>query len=390
MILRRERIKEIASESWSVSWPMALIMFFIFLMGLSDVYIAGRFGKEFQAAYGLAFQIYFIFAIIAMAFTVGSVSVISRLFTSDNKEGFRKSVSSSIVTMIAVGITVGVIAFLFSGAVIHKFDIPLRLKSIVISLMKIYSVGLLFHYTLINTNGILRACGMIRKSLVTMVLVCFLNVALNFFLAFKTSLGFKGIALATVVSTLFGSSLNLFHARRLRYRLTRVSTEIIKNIIQIGWPAGLLQILWQLGAIALFYILSILPAHNIETMAAFTNGLKIESLIFLPAFAFNMANAVLIRYIYISLLAEPIMAWGVILGGSLNGAGDTKSLMVIIGFAIWAVRVPLSYVFAILLGFGAVSVWWAMNFSMVVQSVLITRHYFKKRWIRYGEKAISI
>ncbi|MBU0758846.1 MAG: hypothetical protein KKC66_03925 [Candidatus Omnitrophica bacterium] len=91
--------------------------------------------------------------------------------------------------------------------------------------------------------------------------------------------------------------------------------EIASESWSVSWPAGLLQILWQLGAIALFYILSILPAHNIETMAAFTNGLKIESLIFLPAFAFNMANAVLIRYIYISLLAEPIMAWGVILGG---------------------------------------------------------------------------
>lgn len=41
-------------------------------------------------------------------------------------------------------------------------------------------------------------------------------------------------------------------------------------------------------------ILGALPKNNVEIMAAFTNGLKIESAIFLPAFAFNMANTVVI------------------------------------------------------------------------------------------------
>lgn len=444
MKIRHKKIEEIALDSWSVSWPMALIMFFIFLIGLCDVYVAGRFGKEFQAAYGLAFQVYFIFGIIAMAFTVGSVSVISRLFTSDSTDEFRKSVSSSVVSMFVCGLVVGIIAFLFSEVIIKKFNISNDMKVIVVSLMKIYSVGLLFNYMLINTNGILRACGMIRKSLFTMIIVCFLNVGLNFFLAFKTSFGFTGIAVATVVSTCCGSVFNLFHARRLHFNLARFSASIISNIIRISWPAGMMQVLWQLGAMALFYILSALPRNNIETMAAFTNGLKIEALIFLPAFAFNMANAVLIgnllgrkekenafstgivtasmgvlvvtgltviiminartiasflsdnalvvnesiKYIYISLLFEPMMAWGVILGGGLSGAGDTKSLMVIVVFAVWLVRIPLSYISAIFLGLGAVGIWWSMNASIIFQTVFITRRYFRKKWIKYGEKAI--
>ena len=109
-------------------------------------------------------------------------------------------------------------------------------------------------------------------------------------------------------------------------------------------------------------------------------GLRIESAIYLPAFAFNLANAVIIgnligeekkeeafksgmvtafigvviitgmvvavilnarwiasllsenamvieeakKYLYISMLSEPIMAWGIILAGGLNGAGDTR------------------------------------------------------------------
>jgi hypothetical protein len=39
---------------------MTLIMFFEFLIGLTDVYIAGKVGKEIQAAYGFVIQLYFI------------------------------------------------------------------------------------------------------------------------------------------------------------------------------------------------------------------------------------------------------------------------------------------------------------------------------------------
>ena len=68
-----------------MSWPMTLIMFFEFMTGLADVYIAGRVGKEIQAAYGFIIQLYFVFIIVGNALTVGSVSIISRLFTACNK-----------------------------------------------------------------------------------------------------------------------------------------------------------------------------------------------------------------------------------------------------------------------------------------------------------------
>ena len=58
-------------------------------------------------------------------------------------------------------------------------------------------------------------------------------------------------------------------------------------------------------------------------------------------------------YVYISLISEPIMAWGVILGGGLNGAGDTKSVMLISAFSVWCVRIPMSYILGIVFGFGA-------------------------------------
>ena len=204
-----------------------------------------------------------------------------------------------------------------------------------------------------------------------------------------------------------------------------------------------MQILWQLSAMAVYLVLSTLPEHSVEILAALATGLRIESAIYLPAFAFNMANAVIVgnlmggtkkadafrggivtavmgvvavsiltlavilnarwivgllsnnalvmaesvRYIYISMISEPFMAWGIILGGGLNGAGDTKGVMVIVALSVWLVRVPLCYFLVAGMGFGALSVWWAMNISQFVMALLMTRRYLAARWLDWGGAA---
>jgi Na+-driven multidrug efflux pump len=84
-LFKSESFRSFVSRSWSISWPITVIMFFEFLIGLTDVYIAGRVSKEVQATYGFVIQLYFILIVIANALTVGTVSVVSRLFTSDKR-----------------------------------------------------------------------------------------------------------------------------------------------------------------------------------------------------------------------------------------------------------------------------------------------------------------
>jgi putative MATE family efflux protein len=278
---------------------------------------------------------------------------------------------------------------------------------------------------------------MVKKSLKTIAFVCAVNIALNFFLVFHTSLSFRGIALATASSVFIGSMVNLTYVRNLMPGVKRFSLDRVKKVASIGWPMGLLQILWQLSSMVLFLILSALPEHKIEILAALTTGLRIESAIYLPVFGFNMANAVIVgnllgekkeeealksgivtatigvgivtvmtitvilnarwivpflsnnevvikesvKYIYISMISEPFMAWGIILGGGLNGAGDTKSVLMRVALSLWLVRIPLSYLFVVHFEFGVASVWWSMNLSQFVQAFLISKRYFDKQWL---------
>lgn len=420
-----------------MSWPITVMMFFEFLIGLTDVYIAGRVSKEIQATYGFVIQMYFIFIVVANALAVGTVSVVSRLFTSGNKEELTEVVFSSTVAAAIAGMILSTAGILLTPYVLKVVNIPSELKPFVVPFVRIYALGLLFHYVLINCNGILRSCDRVKQSLKTMTLVCALNIGFNFLFVFHTPLSYRGIAAATASSVFVGSILNLRHVRKLMNPLGRFSWAAVKKIANIGWPIGLLQVLWQLASMVLFLILSAIPENRVEILAALTTGLRIESAIFLPAFAFNMANAVVVgnllgekkqeeafrsgivtatigvaivtvmvlavilnarwivsflskdeivmkesvRYLYISMISEPVMAWGLILGGGLNGAGDTRSVLKNVALSLWFVRVPLCYIFVVFLGFGPASVWWSMNLSQLVQASLMSKRYLGRRWL---------
>jgi MATE family multidrug resistance protein len=416
---------------------MTVIMLFEFLIGITDVYIAGRVSKEVQATYGFVFQLYFIFIVIANAITVGTVSVVSRLFTSGNKEELHQAVFTTLATTAMAGVLLAIGGIVLTPLIITFMNIPSALKDLTLPFVRIYAIGLLFHYLLINSNGVLRSCNMIKTSLGTMSVVCACNIGLNFLYVFHTPLGYRGIAAATASSVFIGAFINLTHIRKIINRERRFSKVIVKKVVDIGWPMGLNQALWQVASMVLFLILSALPENKVEILAALTTGLRIESAIFLPAFAFNMANAVIVgnllgekkqeeafrsgfvtaaigvlvvtalvvavitnarwivsslsqneivireslRYLYISLLSEPFMAWGIILGGGISGAGDTRSVLLRVALSVWLVRIPLCYLFVVVLGFGPASVWWSMNLSQLIQCFFLTQRYLGKKWL---------
>jgi len=63
---------------WRLSWPMLLIMLFNFMVGFTDIYVAGLINPQVQAAIGFVSQLYFLLIIIANAISIGTVALVSR------------------------------------------------------------------------------------------------------------------------------------------------------------------------------------------------------------------------------------------------------------------------------------------------------------------------
>jgi len=63
------------SSIWFISWPMMFIMFFQFLIGFADIYVAGLISPQVQAAVGFSGQLLFLIIIIANAVSIGTLAM---------------------------------------------------------------------------------------------------------------------------------------------------------------------------------------------------------------------------------------------------------------------------------------------------------------------------
>jgi len=87
-----------------------------------------------------------------------------------------------------------------------------------------------------------------------------------------------------------------------------------------------------------------------------------------------------VSYLRYNLSVTPFMALSLSLGGGLQGAGDTRGVMLVIVFAMWLIRLPLAYLLGVHLDWGAQGVWLAMILSMTVQGTLMSIRFYLGKW----------
>ncbi|MBZ0155278.1 MAG: MATE family efflux transporter [Alphaproteobacteria bacterium] len=430
---------------WQISWPMLLVMIFNFFVGLTDIYVAGFISPDVQAVVGFVGQIYFLIILIANAISIGTVALLSRAIGARNYDHALEIARQSLAFSALSAVALTVFGLAFPREIVLLAGFPPGIQEMGVRFLRIFALALGPNYLLIISNAIFRASGEVKKNLLSMFLVSIINIVGNFIFVFGIfsfpGLGYIGIALATALSATVGMVVCLVLFRTSRWRLLYArpwsfSPSLTRKIIDLSWPAALLQIAWNAGSLILYNILGRLGQESITGLSSLTNGLRIEAVIYLPAFALHMAASVLVgqnlgagnperaekigwkitfsgiilisvmalfifagaerlaslvtkspdvlaetaRYLRIMMLSEPFMALSTILGGSLQGAGDTKGAMWIVVIAMWLVRIPLAYFLALGAGYGALGVWVAMVASMLVQGTLIAWRFRRGRW----------
>jgi putative MATE family efflux protein len=422
-------------------------MVFNFFVGLADLYVAGFIGPEVQAAIGFVTQLFFIVIIVANAIGVGTIAMVSRAVGAANAGRAIEIARQSLIFGIAVAVVITAATVIYCREIVALAGMPGEIRGLAENFLRIFAFALGPNYLLIISNSVFRAAGDVKKPLLTMFFVSLVNIIGDFVLVFGISpfpeMGYLGIAYSTASSFTAGMliSVALLATKRWRGVFTepwQVSFPTIARIVDIGWPSVFLQVAWQAGSIVLYNILSRLGDGTVTALAALTNGLRIEAIIFLPAFALNMAASVLAgqnlgagdpqraealgwktagagmvllsvlalpiflwaelfasilartpevlaetaNYLRINMVSEPFLALGTILSGAITGAGDTRATMWIIVACMWGIRLPLAYALAITLGWGPTGVWVAMVVSMIGYSILMGLRFRGGRWKR--------
>ncbi|MFH1116641.1 MAG: MATE family efflux transporter [Pseudomonadota bacterium] len=295
-------VKRFLSESWSMGWPMIMIMFFHFSIGMADVYVAGYMGTDVMAAVGYVGQLYWTLLILANGITVGTVSMISQAYGADSREGVSNVTAQSLMLGLAISGGLTIPALVFPASIVRFAGMPMEIRGIAEDFIRIFSLVLIPTYVMIISGGVLRASGRIRITMITSLVASLFNIAGDLILGFGwgpiPALGYKGIAWATAGSTTLGMVLNLVFILRgpggLRLsRLMSPFSRCMRNLAKLGLPSALQQTAWNAGTLVIYFLVGQLRGSEVTALAAMTAGVRIEAIIFLPIFALNMASAVL-------------------------------------------------------------------------------------------------
>jgi Na+-driven multidrug efflux pump len=86
----------------------------------------------------------------------------------------------------------------------------------------------------------------------------------------------------------------------------------------------------------------------------------------------------IVSYLKINALSEPLFAVGMTLRGALQGAGDVRVPTLLTAIALWGFRIPMTWLLALHLNMGVTGAWIAMSFTTGLSGIL------SAIWFKHG------
>ncbi len=259
------------------------------------------------------------------------------------------------------------------------------------------------------------------------------------------SMGIDGIVMGTVVGRVVGGLMTIwiFWRGRSGLRFSRFDLRpmwtSVRRILRIGLPAAVDGIILWSGHFVFLIVVANLGDGSSSAVyyAAHIIGVRVEALTYLPAVAWSKAAATMVgqalgardeqralrsgheavkqcgvlaivltavyyfgaEVIYdlmqddpqVGLVGVPafkmvaffqiFLITSIIYVGSLRGAGDTRYPMLITIVCILTVRLPVGYLFGIVLDLGLVGAWVGMCCDMTLRAFLAWLRFHRGRWV---------
>ena len=431
-------------QLFQLAWPTFVESLLQTMLGFVDLVFVGQLGADAVAGVGLGSRLMQLLQVLFMGLSVGNTALVARAVGAKDKPEAERIAKQSLVISVLLSALIAAIGLLYSDAIIRVMGATDEVTVIGGGFLRIVSVFSIFIAVMMVGGGTLRGSGDTRTPMIITGIINLINIAFDYLLIFG-NLGFPkmgpvGSAAATTIARGVGTALTLYvlfkRGSVLKLPLRGgwgIRREAIGRILNVGGPAAVEQIIFQLG---LLVFSAITVSLGTETLAAQQIAFNISNFSILPAFAFGIAATTLVgqslgaqdparaeasawqalkssiawmsimgvgfffgRRFLVGLytsdpsvqrlgemslvfiaLTQPLQAISVVIASALRGAGDTRTTMVITSISVWAVRVGLGYLIGIVLGLGFFGVWlgWVADFT--TRAVLIFLRFRSGRW----------
>lgn len=391
-----------------------------------DMYFVSEipgYSAEAVSSISLTFPIMFTFISLGIGLSAAGTALISQQVGSNQKEEARKYASQLVLIALVLGIFLNILSF-FSAEYIMKlmgtsgYVLENSVKYLRIRAFELPVVFLFFAFTSIRQSS-----GDTVTPVIYGVVTMILNIILSPLLISVFNFGVAGAAYATLFANVVIMPVGLMQLFKSPSGITikraylRFDKEVSRKIIRTAIPASLGQSITAIG----FAIMNgFIVGYGTQTVAAFSVGNRISSLILHPVMAIggvlsaylgqnigngNVARAretfkksmilsaglmivgsfvfmfirewsasifikddpialsLTVEYMFYLLIGLPLMAIFQNYLGTFNGTGDTKFTFVITITRLWILRIPLIFLFKNYTNIGADGIWYAMLIS---------------------------
>ncbi len=283
-------------------WKQLLIFFFPILLGTFfqqmynkvDAIIVGKFvcTEALAAVGGATGTLINLIVGFFVGLASGATVIISQYYGARQDGEVSRTVHTAMALSLAGGLVIMVLGMALSPAMLRLMGTPEEVMDYALTYIRIYFAGLIPSLIYNIGSGILRAVGDSRRPLYFLIVACLTNIALDVLLVLFLKMGVAGAALATILSQAVSAVLVVLTLLRsdASYRLQpaqiRFHGDLLREIVRIGFPAGMQSVLYSLSNVI---IQASVNGFGTDVMAAWTAYGKLDSMFWMVISAFGVA-----------------------------------------------------------------------------------------------------
>jgi len=415
---------------------------------LVDVWLTGQYLRDSPYLAAISLMAYTLWGLNCLFefVSIGATALVARFVGAGDLGQARRVVHQALMAGLWIAIPASGVAWLAAPAFVALMQLEGQAAELAVSYLRITAPALTAIMITRVGAACLRGAGDTAGSMLVMGLVNIVNAGLGTVLVIGIgvrSLGWSGLAIATVSSYVAGTALMLLMLRSGRAGLQlnlgwlRPNTELLRRLLRIGIPGGVDV---MLIIVCHLWFVSLINRFGDQAAAAHGVGVRIESLAFMPGSAFQIAAGALAgqflgagnprragravlaacltgcavmtamgavfqfaggtlasifidasetelirttaNLLWIVSWGMPLLALQMILTGALRGAGDTRWPMVFSVVGFLGFRLPLTYYVIGYTQWGVEGAWWAMVTDLAVRCALVTWRFFHGGWKR--------
>jgi len=427
-----------------LAWPVILENLFQTALGTIDMIMVGSLGAAAIAGVGTANQIIFVMQASFGAITTGTTVLVARFVGAREDEAANSVVKQSLVIGAVISVIFAFLGLGFSQWAIRLMGAEPDVVHLGATYLRIVTAASVFMVYMFIVSGALRGAGDTRTPMIVTGCINAVNIVVAYVLIFGKlgfpTLGVAGAAWGATMARGVGTLALLATLLRGKAAISIrgrsgwwPSPRMIWRVLRLGMPSMIEQMAMS-GGMLIYGIIAI----SLGTVVYATQRITFQalSLSWMPGFGFAMASTAMVGQclgarraemgecsswyavrmavawmtiigvliavfgksvmrlftsdpvmiamgadaLRVIAISQPFMAVGMVLAGSLRGAGDTRFPMMTTFLSIWLVRLPLGYLFGPLIGWGLSGIYISNVLDAIVRATANTARWRTGRW----------